>query len=345
MKVHRRLQQHLQRLMIAAMVAGTATGAVGQTNPAKIAVVMPAAPETYMLSFFVAEDAGFYRDAGVSVDIKIVNGNQNALRAIITGAGDVAVVGHPVLYEAVINGAKLKGIGGGNQTLMDYYLVLAKGKGTQLKDAVGKILAISTPGSMPQLIPEMMFKESKIDSSGTRYIAVGSISVRLQAVLAGKVDGTLLDAINTLRGERLDKVVAVASANAAIAEPLAYTISVTTDEILKDPARRDALGRFVKATMQGARRSVEQPKFAAQVMQKRLGGDVDLGLLEEVVGMLNRDKVWGVNGGVEQRLHDVTMPTYQQYKLISKSIDYADAFEPSLAAQAVRELGDIKGWY
>ena len=88
--------------------------------------------------------------------------------------------------------------------------------------------------------------------------------------------------------------------------------------------------------MQGARRSVEQPKFAAQVMQKRLGGDVDLGLLEEVVGMLNRDKV-SINGGVEQRLHDVTMPTYQQYKLISKSIDYANALEPSLAAQAVRK--------
>jgi ABC-type nitrate/sulfonate/bicarbonate transport system substrate-binding protein len=344
MNVHR-LLRYLNRLMIVAFMAGTATGAAGQATPSKITVVMPAAPETYMLSFFVAEDAGFYRDAGLSVDIKTVNGNQNTLRAIITGAGDVAVVGHPIMYEAIVNGAKLKGIGGGNQTLMDYYLVLAKGKGTQLKDAAGKILAISTPGSMPQLIPEMMFRENKIDSSGTRYVAVGSISVRLQAVLAGKVDGTLLDAINTLRGERLDKVVTVASANAQIAEPLAYTISVVTDEALKDAAKRDALGRFVKATMQGARRSMEQPKFAAQVMQKRLGGDVDLGLLEEVVAILNKDKVWGVNGGVEKKLHDVTMPTYLQYKLISKPVDYADAFEPLLAAQAVKELGEIQGLY
>jgi NitT/TauT family transport system substrate-binding protein len=344
MSMHR-LLRHLTGLAIAGVVAGAAATAAAQTSPTKLTVVMPGAPETYMLSFFVADDAGFYRDAGLAVDIKVVNGNQNALRAIITGAGDVAVVGHPIMYEAIINSAKLKGIGGGNQTLMDYYLVLAKGKGTELKDAAGKILAISTPGSMPQLLPEMMFKENKIDSAGTRYIAVGSISLRLQAVLAGKVDGTLLDAINTLRGERLDKVVTVGTVKSQISDPLAYTISVATDDALKDPAKRDALGRFVKATMRGARHTMEQPKFAAQVMQKRLGGDTDLGLLEEVVGILNRDKVWGVNGGVEKKLHDVTMPTYLQYKLISKPVDYADAFEPALADQAVKELGEIKGLY
>jgi ABC-type nitrate/sulfonate/bicarbonate transport system substrate-binding protein len=344
MTVHCRIGR-LRSLVLAGALAGAVAGATAQESAGKITLVVPGAPETYMLPFFVAADAGIYREAGLAVDIKIVNGNQNALRAIITGAGDVALVGHPIMYEAIVNGAKLKGIGGGNQTLMDYYLVLAKGKGTRLQDAAGKVLAISTPGSMPQLVPEMMFKEHDIDGSATRYVAIGSISVRLQAVLAGKVDGTLLDAINTLRGERLDKVVTVGSVKSDLAEPLAYTISVTTDEALKDPAKRAALGRFVKATMLAARRTLEQPRLAAQVMQKRLGGDVDIGLLDEVVARLNGDKVWGVNGGVERKLHDVTMPTYLRYKLISKPVEYLDAFEPALADQAVKELGEIPGSY
>jgi NitT/TauT family transport system substrate-binding protein len=334
--------RYLHRLLIAIVAIGSASYAAAQD---KLTVVFAGAPETYMLSFFVAEEAGYYREANLVVETRIVNGNQNALRAIITGAGEVAVIGHPVMYEAIVNGAKLKGIGGGNQTLMDYYLVLAADKGKELKDAAGKVLAISTPGSMPQLIPEMMFKEHKIDASGTRYVAVGSISVRLQAILAGKVDGSLLDIINRLRGERLGKVKSVASAINDLPGPLAYTISVTTDDALKDPAKRAALARFVKASTRGARRTVEDPKFAAKVMQKKLGGDVELDLLEEVVTLLNKDKVWGVNGGVSEELHNATMPTYLQNKLISKTVTYAESFEPSFANEAVKELGAIPGMH
>lgn len=309
----------------------------------KITVVMPGASETYMIPFFVADDQGLYREAGLSTDFKTVSGNQNALRTILTGAGDVAIVGYPILYEAVINGAKLKGVGGGNQALMDYYLVLAKSKGSTLKDAAGKVLAISTPGSMPQLVPEMMFKEKKIDAAGTRFVAVGSISVRLQSVLAGKVDGTLLDSINMLRGLKSGEIVVVGSTSETLSGPLGYTISVVPDELLKDPARRADLYKFVKASIQGARLATDKPELAAQAMFKRTGGSVDMELLRQTANELAKDKVWGVNGGISRAMHDYTMATYLQYKLISRSVDFADALDDTLAQQAVRELGEIKG--
>ncbi len=330
--------------IVGSLAIGTCAALAQGGAPAKVTVFFPTPPATYLLGFYLAEDQGLYRDAGLAVEFKTVSGDQNALRAVVTGAGDVAVVGNPILYEAVINGAKIKGVGGGNQATIDYYLVLAKGKGTTLKDAAGKTLAISTPGSMPQLLPEMMFRKNGIDSSGTKYVPIGGFAARMQAVVAGKVDGTLTDTLSALRAERAGQVTIVAVASQQLAEPLGYTLSLMSEDGLRDPVRHKALAAFVKATMQGARRIVEQPDAAAQAVFKRLNGDVDLPLLRATIDKLNGEKVWGLNGGVEEKLHEFTMKTYLEYHLISQAVPYATAYDPSLVQEAMKELGPAKGW-
>jgi hypothetical protein len=67
-------------------------------------------------------------------------------------------------------------------------------------------------------------------------------------------------------------------------------------------------------------------------------------LLKEPGAKLIEEKVWALNGGVGKKLHDFTMSTYLNSKLVSKEVSYKDAFEPALAQQAVKELGEKKGW-
>jgi NitT/TauT family transport system substrate-binding protein len=321
----------------AAMMSGQASALE------KFTFIAVSPPSGYMLPMYIAMDKGFYKSAGLDFEIKTVGGDQNGIRALITGAGQVTVVGAPILYEAVTNGAKVKGIGGGNQTLTDYFLVLRKGKGTTLKDAANKTLAISNPGSMPQLIPGMMFKKMGIDASQTKYVPVGGYSARLQAVAAGKVDGTLIDAFTSLKGEKDGITVTVADAQEVLQGPLGYTFNVTTQEQLNDPAKRKLLEAFVKATIQGARLIVDKPDEAAEVLLKQYKGDVPAELVKQTVAKLNHGKVWGINGGVGKQLHDYTMAAYLDTKLVSKQVDYKDAFDPSLADEAVKELGKRDG--
>jgi ABC-type nitrate/sulfonate/bicarbonate transport system substrate-binding protein len=310
----------------------------------KFTFIAVSPPSIYMLPTYVAQEEGFYKSAGLDFEIKTVGGDQNGVRALLTGAGQVAILGPPGVYEAVIHGAKIKVIGGGNQILTDYFLVLGKGKGTTLKDAANKTIAISNPGSMPQVIPEMMFSKAGIDASKTKYVSVGGMSARLQAVAAGKVDGTLIDALTSLRGEREGVATIVADANVVLGGPLGYNFTITTQEQLDDPAKRKALYAFVKQTMRGARFIVDQPEMAAKIMDKQLKGDVPLDLLKETVQKLNSGKVWGLNGGVGSALHDFTIQSYLKFHAISKSVDYKDAFDPTLADQAVKELGTREGW-
>jgi hypothetical protein len=79
-------------------------------------------------------------------------------------------------------------------------------------------------------------------------------------------------------------------------------------------------------------------------MSKVLKGDVPIDLLKQTVAKLDEGKVWGLNGGVNQKLHDFTMNTYLQFKLVSKEVSYKDAFDPALAEQALKELGEMTGW-
>jgi len=125
--------------------------------------------------------------------------------------------------------------------------------------------------------------------------------------------------------------------------PLGYTFNVTTQEQLDDPAKRKVLAAFVKATMEGARFIVDKPDEAANILSKQFKGDVPLDLLKETVAKLNHGKVWGLNGGVGKELHDYTMAAYLDTKLVSKHVAYNEAFDPSLANEALKQLGKRDG--
>lgn len=324
---------------VAAAFAVAALAPIGeaQTLP-KIVVVLPNPPATYMLPLYMAEASGAYQRAGVDVEEKTVGGDQNALRAAISGSGDVAVIGPPIMYEALASGAKIKTIASW-QAVTDYFLVMAKDKGSSLREVAGKSLGVSTPGSMPHLIPQMMFKKNGIDGADTRYVAIGGLSVRMQAVLAGKVDGTITDTMNALRGERAHQVNIVTSTTEQFPEGLAYTYLTVTTALLQDPARRKALQAFVKGSIEGSRLVMDQPDRAAEIFYERVSKDVDLDLMKAAVRKLNEQKVWGPNGGIEEPIHDFTMKAYMEFHVVKEAVAYNDAFDPSLVEVALKEIG------
>jgi ABC-type nitrate/sulfonate/bicarbonate transport system substrate-binding protein len=331
-------------LKVGAICAASLFSEAGSAQAEKVTIIFSTPPAPYLLSYYVAEAKGFFKEAGLVTEYKTVGGDQNALRGLVTGAGDVTVISAPVIYEAIINGGKIQIIGGGSQVLTDYFLVMGKDKGTSLKDAAGKTLAISNPGSLPQLVPEMMFRKEGINSAGTRYLSVGGFSARLQAVAGGKVDGTLLDTITALLGEESGVTKIVADAQEKLKDPLAYTFAIGSTEAINDAVRRKALVAFVKASMLGARYAVDHPDEAAEILRLQLKGDYSVDLLKRTVLKLNEEKVWALNGGTSQQLHDATMNTFLQYKLVSKEVSYKEAFNPSLVEEAKKDLGTKSGW-
>ena len=108
-------------MVFAASLCATIAGTPASAQE-KFTFIAVSPTSGYMLPMYVAMDQGFYKAGGLDFEIKTVGGDQNGIRALVTGVGQVTVVGAPILCEAVSNGAKVKGIGGGNQTLARKFL-------------------------------------------------------------------------------------------------------------------------------------------------------------------------------------------------------------------------------
>lgn len=303
----------------------------------KLTLVLPLTA-IYALPYFAADDWGMFKEEGLSVEFKVVNGDQNAIRAMLTGSADVATgVGPPVLFEVVGRGGAVKVIDS-PMRITDYFLIIGKGKGTTLKDLAGKRVAISTPGSMPHLLPQMMLKKNGIDpaKAGMSFIAIGSMSARLQAIIADKVDASIVDTQATLVGK--NDITILTSTAEQFPEGLAYGYSVVSDEALKNPKFRAAFVALNRSVIRASRTIMSEPDRAAAVIHERFKRSVDLELLKAVVRQLNLQKVWNTGQGVERGVFDFTLNAYLGANTIPKAVPYEAAVDPTIGADALKSL-------
>src|SRR5262249_55364377 len=100
--------------------------------PAKLKLVFATPPTTYALPHFVAQDQGWLQQRGLDVEEVWLTGDANALRALLSGAGNIAAPGTFPTYSVVAEGGRVKAIGAW-QPIVDYVLIAREGI-TSLKD-------------------------------------------------------------------------------------------------------------------------------------------------------------------------------------------------------------------
>jgi ABC-type nitrate/sulfonate/bicarbonate transport system substrate-binding protein len=319
-----------------AAVAWIANGsALAQENPT-LRFVMPTPPATYLLPYFVAKDLGWLKDWGADTSEQVVSGDPNALRAVIAGSADITFIGPPTVMDAVISGAKIKAFCSW-QPITDYQFIAGSGKGASIADLADKRIAATGPGSMTMFIPQMLMKKAGVDTSNMKFLPVGGMSARLQAVAADKVDATLVDTFFATKAERAGTAQAVASV-AKEFPGLGYVYAVAREETLSDPARRKALDGFVKGCIEGSRYVVKSPDSAAEVLKKRLP-DEDIDLIRATIEKLNALGVWGTNGGLDRKVIDFSAETFFDLGMIKRKVGYDEVVDPSFVDRVIAEVG------
>src|SRR5262249_5309 len=123
----------------------------------------------------------------------------NAMRVLLSGNADIALVGTLNVLASIHAGAKVRAVHSW-QPVGDYSLVLASGKGTKLSDLAGKTFASSGPGALPGQLPRLIRRKYGIDETTARFVQVGGHAARLQAVYGGRADATLINTVTALKG-------------------------------------------------------------------------------------------------------------------------------------------------
>lgn len=302
----------------------------------ELTFIIPTPPGAAVLPVLVAQDKGWYEAEGLKVELKVVPGDANTMRALLAGEGDLAYLGAGTTMLATLNGADLKIIGSG-QPIVDYRIIAGGDAAKTIEDLGSKRWATASVGGMTEVLPKMAMEKNGVDFSNAEFMSVGGQSSRYQAVVAGTVDAALVSTAFAVRGRDKDNLTIVRATTDDF-PMMAYGYYVVQASALEDAATKEALSIFVDGSIRGARLIMEDPAAAAKVLASGMGSD-DVEGLTAVLEEMNGLGVWGVNGGTEKEIYEFTEGTLTDMGELSSPVAYDDLVDTSLVDASLEKLG------
>lgn len=306
----------------------------------KLTMVFSTPPQTYAIPYYFAQDTGIFKSLGLEVVETNLTGDVNAIRLVIQGEGDIALTGPGTMLVSIHNGAAIKSIGAWQPTV-DYVIIGKKPIG-KIQDLAGKTIASIAPGEMPTVMPKMVMTKYGVDQSKVEFVSVGAQNARLQAVLAGKADATMVGILPATMGVDQGTVNIISIVKNDFPD-LGYVALAVRNSDLTDAKKRAAYKKFLRGSIEGARMVMKDPDKGSELLWERTKRQMDLNLIKKVVRQLNDLNVWGVDGGTDPKVMEFTEKMNRDVGVQTRTIAVKDALDGSIAEEVVKELGPYKG--
>src|SRR5262245_8202871 len=179
----------LARLVAAgAMLAAAAGAAPAQAlKPWRHGIIAPKADAGFLL---MAAKRGFAEREGLKLELLEVKDDQIGLKALLAGELDS--------YEGGPQGAIAVGVRGGDVKIMGCHWVvvphaiMVKAGVDNMEDLRGKSIAVSAPGSFPDMLARVALAKFNIAPSDVTLAAVGGDRDRYTALVGGVVDAAVV---------------------------------------------------------------------------------------------------------------------------------------------------------
>jgi NitT/TauT family transport system substrate-binding protein len=200
---------------------------------------------------FIVADGGFGKKQGLHVKILQFKGDSLALRAMLAGELDSyeGNPGAPIIAAGHGGGVKIAGCYWPGLT----YAIYSKPSIRSVAELKGKTFALSSPGSLPDLVVRAVLEKHNILTSEVRFSVMGSDADRFKAVSAGIVDaGAASTAFEPIAQKNNVKL--LVSIHDEVPNYLRFCINVS-DKTLKD--RADDLAHFLAAEMEAQRYALD----------------------------------------------------------------------------------------
>jgi NitT/TauT family transport system substrate-binding protein len=322
--------------LLTAMIAAAAVAHGTGTSLAEGALRFAATPPTtYLLPYFVAKKQGYFQ--GMAVEEIVVTGDANAMRAVLSNDADVAMIGAPGTLLAIEQGAKIKAVSS-QQPVQDYNLITYPGGASDIKAMAGQVFATTGPGNIPDVLAHLLLKKYGVDVSAMQFIAVtGGHAGMFSAVASKRAAGALVNTITAEQGA-LNGQTKILMQVAQEMPDFGYTYTVVREGSLSDPKLAPMLETMVRGMIQACRFSMEHPDEAADILHESMK-DMDPGLLRRVVEQLGKNKVWGVNGGIERETVSHVIELYRQLDLLKGQVSVDQAFDYRFVDASLKALG------
>jgi NitT/TauT family transport system substrate-binding protein len=159
------------------------------------------------LPFAIAQDQGYFRDAGLNVQPVMATSGPALASELIGGTTQIAVEVPPNAFPAMQQGESMLALPPYGR--IDLAIVTPQGSGvTGLKSLVGKKIGVTQVGAFTETFAKYVLQLNGINPGSVTFVAVGALATQLPALSNHAIDATVLssDAIAavTAKGIKLD---------------------------------------------------------------------------------------------------------------------------------------------
>jgi NitT/TauT family transport system substrate-binding protein len=246
----------MRKALVVLAVLLAPTGATAQSETLKVAVSQRGFWDSSFVEF--AQKEGFLKQAGLDVDLFYTDGGAQTLTAVTSASVDIGMSnGLLGAVGAYAKGAPLRAVSAqmtGAHEL--YWYVRADSPIQSLKDAEGKTVAFSSPGSSSNLILLSLLRQA---GSKAKPVATGGLPGTHTQVMSGQIDIGWAAPPFGLQDAADGKIRIIARAREAT-ELRDQTIRVNIVHPDRLAAKRAALTRFMQVYARTIDWSYENPR-------------------------------------------------------------------------------------
>jgi NitT/TauT family transport system substrate-binding protein len=251
--------------LIGLALFGTVAASNGQT-PDLVKVHMTAASIESM-PFLIANDLGFYKDAGINFDGRVLNTSVGVM-ATVAGEVDATQIVGTTIAAAIQRGVDLKVVMVFNK--LPIYSLLAKKGIASYADLKGKTIASTASDTSATKILDQALTSHGVDPKEVTMFYIGSTPTIYQALIGGTVDaGTLVAPFDILAEEHGLTKLPFADRPGLLQGGVAVN-----GKFLRD--RPDVARRFLQATQRGLHILKTDKTKSVEMMVKYIKIDASL---------------------------------------------------------------------
>jgi NitT/TauT family transport system substrate-binding protein len=197
-------------IVLALLATALPAGAQEKPELSKVRLAVGGKPAVFYLPLTVVERLGYFRDAGLEVEISDFPGGARALQSLIGGSADVVTgsFDHTIQMQAknqpVVGLVQLGRFPG-------YVLGVLAGKAYRdPKDLKGMKIGITAPGSSTHFMVQYLMVRNGLKGDDASFVGVGASASAVAAVRRGEIDAIVnVDpVIGLLESQNLIRVVA-----------------------------------------------------------------------------------------------------------------------------------------
>lgn len=140
--------------------------------------------------FYMASRRDLAARLGIKIEFVQLKADTIALKALLAGELDSCEGGAGGTMAAASHGADVKIVG--CHWLTPPHGVYVRSRIASIAELKGKSVAVSSPGSFPEIFARAAFEKAGIPAGQVRFAAMGSDTERYKALMAGIVDGAII---------------------------------------------------------------------------------------------------------------------------------------------------------